>query len=108
MRSDEDQNQSGGGRKGCRGVIGIIADVVCLLADSDEWRWQGYGVWVKRFSSIRVLLILGMRMSLGWIIMVGVLCVLFCVLLVRDCCRDEMSNVNRVLRKLCKVEDGSI
>ena len=38
MRSDEDPNQSGGGRKGCRGVIGIIADVVCLLADSDEGR----------------------------------------------------------------------
>jgi len=38
MRSDEDPNQGGGGRKGCRGVIGIIADVVCLLADSDEGR----------------------------------------------------------------------
>jgi len=57
-------------------VIGIIADVVCLLADSDEGRLQCYGVWVKRYPSIRVLLGLGKRMSLGWIIMVGVLCVL--------------------------------
>jgi len=38
MLSDEYPNQSGGGRKGCRGVIEIIADVVCLLADSDEGR----------------------------------------------------------------------